>query len=72
VQWSPGIRPDIPEQDILFRDPKKRPGFPAQRIFRGVTYNIDVKRSGVGEIVSLKANDAPIEGEISPISMEGE
>lgn len=41
-------------------------GFKARRVFRGVTYNISVKRVGRGNRVLLKVNGRHVPGDVVP------
>jgi cellobiose phosphorylase len=72
TQWILGIRPDFRGLRISPVIPSEWNGFSARRIYRGVTYNIDVERTGSGNLVSLKVDGVPIEGEIIPVPSEGE
>lgn len=71
TQWILGIRPDFRGLRISPVIPSEWTGFSARRIYRGVTYNIDVKRTGSGNSVSLKVNGVPLEDEIIPVPSEG-
>jgi cellobiose phosphorylase len=72
TQWILGIRSDFCGLRISPVVPGEWTGSTARRIYRGVTYNIDVKRTGPGNSVSLNVDGVPIEGEIVPLPSEGE
>ena len=46
-------------------------GFDVTRQFRGVTYQIHVRRTGPGNSVSLTVDGQPVEGMIIPLPAEG-
>jgi cellobiose phosphorylase len=62
TQWILGIRPAWDRLQIAPVIPADWPGFTARREFRGVTYNISVKRSGQGNNVKLIVDGQPVEG----------
>ena len=68
TQWILGIRPTLEGLQIAPVIPAAWPGFTATRVYRGVTYHIDVKRSGPGNAVSLVVNGQPIDGNIVPMN----
>ena len=43
------------------------PGFRAKRVFRGVSFDITVKRAGEGNNVSLVVDGVPVEGDVAPL-----
>jgi cellobiose phosphorylase len=47
--------------------PKSWKGFKVCRKFRGVTYQIEVQRSGDGNQVSLEINGAAVNGNLVPL-----
>jgi cellobiose phosphorylase len=51
--------------------PSSWSGFKARRIFRGVIYDISVERAGKGNLVSLKVDGQPIEGDVVPLPSTG-
>jgi cellobiose phosphorylase len=61
-----GIRPTFAGLQVAPVVPQAWPGFTATRIFRGVTYAIDVKRVGPGNTVSLWVEGQPVTGDIVP------
>jgi cellobiose phosphorylase len=46
-------------------------GFSAQRIYRGVTYDIRVTRSSPGNQVRITVNGEELEGTVLPLPVEG-
>ncbi len=73
TQWILGIRP---EHDGLRVDPclpTDWEGFTAERVFRGATYRIAVRKQvGVrGRALSLLVDGRPIEGTVVPIAPQG-
>ena len=70
-QWILGIRPGYEGLSIKPVIPDGWSGFQATRIFRAVTYHIDVRRTGPGNEVLLYVNDGPIAGTVVPISTDG-
>jgi cellobiose phosphorylase len=71
TQWILGIRPTYTGLKISPVIPQNWDGFEASRIFRGVTYNITVKRIGPGNSVSLVVEGQVIEGNVVPLPAEG-
>jgi cellobiose phosphorylase len=57
-----GIRPAFDGLEVKPVIPSDWDGFEAVRSFRGVRYEISVKREGPGNIVSLEVNGKPVEG----------
>ena len=71
TQWILGIRPTYRGLQIAPVIPAEWSGFEATRIFRGVTYNIKVERTGPGNTVALTVNDQQVEGDIVPLPPAG-
>jgi len=71
TQWILGIRPafDGLHVDPVF--PTYWSGFSATRVFRGVTYRIEVERSGAGDHARLCVDGQPIEGHVVPLPGDG-
>jgi cellobiose phosphorylase len=67
TQWILGIRPSYEGLQIAPAIPREWPGFRARRVFRGVTFNITVKRAGGGNNVSLVVDGKPVEGDVAPL-----
>jgi cellobiose phosphorylase len=72
TQWILGIRPTYTGLQIAPVIPGDWPGFEVVRRFRGVTYRIQVKRSGPGNSVTLTANGQSISGNIIPLPPPGQ
>jgi N,N'-diacetylchitobiose phosphorylase len=64
TQWILGIRPTFRGLQIAPVIPVEWPGYKAIRIFRGVSYNITVKRQGSGNVVSLAVDGKQVEGNV--------
>jgi cellobiose phosphorylase len=71
TQWILGIRPTYQGLKIAPVIPQDWKGFKAQRVFRGVTYLIQVERSGSGNHASLRVDGRPIEGDVVPFPADG-
>ena len=63
--------PSTPACSIAPVVPERWTGFTASRVFRGVTYEISVKRSGAGNTVSLTVDGKSIDGNIVPPPAKG-
>lgn len=70
TQWILGIRPDFDGLRVAPALPSDWEGFTATRIFRGVRYDIDVKRVGPGDKVKLTVNGEQVEGTLIPTPEE--
>jgi cellobiose phosphorylase len=70
TQWILGIRPTFDGLRIAPVIPQGWSGFRATRVFRSVTYHIEVKRAGVGNAVSLVVDGKAIDGNIVPLPTE--
>ena len=71
TQWILGIRPVWDGLQIAPIIPAHWQGFTARREFRGVTYDISVKRSGPGNQVNLIVDGNPLEGNTVPAPKDG-
>ncbi len=71
TQWILGIRPEYEGLRVAPVIPQRWPGFEATRKFRGVTYNIVVKRAGPGNAVTLTVDGRTVEGNIVPPPADG-
>jgi len=71
TQWILGIRPTYTGLEIAPVIPQDWPGFTATRIFRGVTYQIQVKRVGKGNQVSLTVDGVAVDGNVVPVAENG-
>ncbi len=72
TQWILGIRPTFSGLQIAPVIPADWPGFTATRIFRGVTYDITVRRAGAGNLATLVIDGKPAAGNIVPLPPEGQ
>ena len=70
TQWILGIRPIWDGLQIAPVIPASWRGFRARRVFRGVTYDITVTRSGEGNAASLAVDGKPVTGTIVPLPMK--
>ena len=68
TQWILGVRPTLDGLQVAPVIPTGWDGFQVQRIFRGVTYHITVKR---GETPGLLVDGKPIQGNIVPLPRKG-
>jgi len=64
TQWILGIRPTFEGLQVDPVIPKDWSGFSAKRIWRGVTYDIQVIRQGDGKNISIFVDGKPITGNI--------
>jgi cellobiose phosphorylase len=67
TQWILGIRPTYDGLQVAPVIPSRWDGFEAVRNFRGVRYEISVKRAGPGNKVSLEVDGKSIEGTVIPL-----
>jgi len=71
TQWILGIRPTYEGLEIAPVIPVDWDGFKATRLFRGVTYNVTVKRAGAGNAVTLIVDGVSIAGGVVPLPAAG-
>jgi cellobiose phosphorylase len=71
TQWILGIRPTLEGLQIAPVVPDSWEGFQVRRQFRGVTYDIDVRRVGPGNSTQLEVNGKPLAGDIVPLPEAG-
>jgi cellobiose phosphorylase len=71
TQYILGIRPTHKGLMVAPVIPSKWPGFEVTRTFRGVRYDIAVKRKGKGNRVHLKVDGREIEGDVIPLPRDG-
>jgi cellobiose phosphorylase len=71
TQWILGIRPTFEGLRISPAMPSEWPGYNAHREFRGVAYEIVVRREGPGNRVSLVVDDVPVSGDVVPLPIPG-
>ncbi|MBI5029911.1 MAG: glycosyl transferase [Chloroflexi bacterium] len=72
TQYILGIRPTFDGLQIAPEIPRAWKNFSVTRVFRNVTYNIDVERMGDGNSVSLVVDGKAIEGNIVPLPDRGQ
>jgi cellobiose phosphorylase len=66
TQWILGIRPDYEGLRVEPVLPSGWEGFTAARKFRGVTYLIEVRRTGRGSKIAMTVDGQPIKGTLIP------
>jgi cellobiose phosphorylase len=71
TQWILGIRPTYQGLQIAPCIPSEWNGFSAVRVFRGVTYHIQVERKGAGSRAVMSVNERVIQGNIVPLPPKG-
>ena len=71
TQWILGIRPTHHGLQVSPVIPHVWPGFTARRIFRGVVYDISVRRVGKGSQVTLYVDGRCTEGSVIPLPEPG-
>jgi len=71
TQWILGIRPEHDGLRVAPVIPERWEGFRAVRKFRGVTYDIDVRREGPGGQVNLIVDGRPLTGDVVPPPIDG-
>ncbi len=71
TQWILGIRPTYDGLQVAPVIPSAWKGFEAVRWFRGVRYDIHIKRTGTGNTVALEADGKPVTGNIIPLPPVG-
>jgi cellobiose phosphorylase len=67
TQWILGIRPTFEGLEVAPVIPSAWDGFEAVRSFRGVRYEIKVKRRGPGNSVRLEVDGNPVSGTTVPL-----
>jgi cellobiose phosphorylase len=67
TQWILGIRPTHDGLAVAPVVPDDWSGFRATRRFRGVDYDIEVKRRGPGTAVSLSVDGSAVDGSVIPL-----
>lgn len=66
TQWILGIRPAFEGLEVAPVIPADWAGFSATRQFRGVTYDITVKREGPGNTIRLTVDGQSVDGTVIP------
>jgi cellobiose phosphorylase len=72
TQWILGIRPTFRGLRIKPVIPAHWSGYRARRVFRGVTYHVNVVRIGEGNGVTLTADGRPVVGDVVPFPPAGQ
>ena len=70
-QYVIGIRPELNGLRIAPVIPSAWEGFRAIRKYRGVTYEIEVTRTGKGNRTAVSVDGKPIEGTLIPLPPAG-
>ncbi len=71
TQWILGIRPTFNGLEVAPVIPSAWDGFKVARNFRGVQYDIHVKRKGPGNEVQLEVDGQPVDGTVIPQPVDG-
>lgn len=71
TQWILGIRPTYSGLQISPVIPTDWTGFTVKRMYRGVLYEIEVKREGSGNSIRIDMDGATISGNVIPIPPAG-
>lgn len=69
TQYILGIRPELTGLQVEPVIPKDWDGFQVVRVFRGIRYDISVKRKGKGDHCELNIDGQDIEGTVIPFSV---
>lgn len=72
TQWILGIRPEYEGLRIAPAIPERWTGFHATRRFRGVRFDVTVRRKGSGNHVTLVIDGQPLEGTLVPLPSNGQ
>ena len=70
-QWILGIRPNYEGLQIAPVIPEDWNGFEVSRLFRGVQYEIKIRRVGLGNQIQLEVDGQPVNGSLIPIPAPG-
>ena len=71
TQWILGLRPAYDGLEIAPVLPSSWDNMEATRTYRGVRYDIHVKRVGPGNNIQLEVNGESIQGTIIPLPLQG-
>ncbi len=71
TQWILGIRPTYKGLEVAPVITESWDGFTAKRVFRGITYHIQVTREGEGDAISLTVDGEPVGGTVVPLPEPG-
>jgi cellobiose phosphorylase len=69
TQWVLGIRASYDGLRIAPMIPESWSGFTACRVFRGVTHEISVERTGKGNTVRLSVDGKELDGDVVPLGL---
>jgi cellobiose phosphorylase len=72
TQWILGIRPTFDGLQVAPSIPPNWPGFEVRRVYRGVPYQISVKRAGAGAGQSLLVDSQPVASNVIPPPVAGQ
>ncbi len=67
TQWILGIQPTLTGLKVAPAIPPEWEGFTAARKFRGATYQIEVRREGPGNQVTLTCDGQAVTGDVLPL-----
>jgi cellobiose phosphorylase len=71
TQWILGVRPTYDGLQVSPVIPQDWEGFTAERLYRGVKYEIKVRRVGQGNQVCIAVDGKPIDGFVIPLPPKG-
>lgn len=71
TQWILGIRPTYQGLQVAPVIPSSWRGYSAQRVYRGVRYEISVERLGPGNALTLEVDGKPAPGDVIPLPPQG-
>jgi cellobiose phosphorylase len=71
TQWILGLRPTYEGLRVNPVVPENWPGFQAVRLYRGVTYRIEVERTGPGNRANLVVDGQTVRGNVIPLPANG-
>jgi cellobiose phosphorylase len=71
TQWILGLRPTYEGLRVNPVVPANWPGFQAVRLYRGVTYRIEVERTGPGNRANLVVDGQTVRGNVIPLPANG-
>jgi cellobiose phosphorylase len=71
TQWILGIRPTYTGLRVAPVLPAAWPGYRAHREFRGTAYEIEVRREGPGNAVSMTVDGVAVAGDVVPLPAPG-
>ena len=71
TQWILGIRPTFDGLEVAPVVPEDWQEMTIKRLWRGVTFEINIKRNGKGNKVKLEMDGKPLDGNIIPLPTDG-